>query len=108
MDEQWCARMAALVKRILPRSEKDQVEEGISLLMQYAEKSDPMVELPYGIRITSIQYREIQLLAPIQKLNAIKRLRECTGIGFKEAKEIVDQIRKEIEIGKKRIEKNIQ
>ena len=77
------ARLAALERRLARLSRLD---AKVDALLEAAGVSfDPMRDVPVGVRVALEQGETIL---------AIKRFREATGAGLKEAKDFVDDIRR--------------
>ena len=77
------ARLAALERRLARLSRLD---AKVDALLEAAGVSfDPMRDVPVGVR---------EALEQGETILAIKRFREATGAGLKEAKDFVDDIRR--------------
>jgi hypothetical protein len=82
------ARLAALERRL---DRLSRIEARLDALMKHGGvQFDPYRDLPPGVR---------EAVERGETITAIKRLREATGMGLKEAKDHVDEVRRRTAAG---------
>lgn len=86
----------ALLKDVLDLTSRYGVEN-VKATLIYIEKINStsnvrtlVVKGNYYGALTDKQYQEVFSLSKSEKINAIKKLREYTGLGLKEAKDVVE------------------